>query len=74
MLKLFRQEGGRNAAAGRILAEFDAALERLEMARRAFREARSTAEVDRAIFSLLVAERDLAAVLAEAKRLGVKAW
>ncbi|WP_027719492.1 hypothetical protein [Desulfovirgula thermocuniculi] len=63
-----------SAVAEQILAGFDAALERLELARRAFREARGPAEVDRAVFSLLVAERELAAVLDEAKRLGVKAW
>lgn len=73
VLKLFRQEGGHDAVAGRILAGFDAALERLEAARRAFRETHGPAEVDCAVFSLPVAERELAAVLGEAKRLSVKA-
>lgn len=56
------------------MAAFGAALEKLESARQAFREARGPAEVDRAVFSLLVAERELVAALDEAKRRGVRGW
>ena len=57
-----------------VLAAFGTALGKLESARMAFREARGPAEVDRAVFALLVAERELVAVLDEAKRKGVRGW